>query len=1210
MNNNYVVYHLHSWYSLIDSVINPKTYIDRAAELGMKAIAFTEHGNLYRWVEKKLYCEEKGIKYIHGVEAYLTQSSEIFKPINDNYHVILLAKNYEGVKEINQLLSDGDANHFYYKPRITFEEFLNLSDNIITTSACLGGPIWQIPKTVEKIKDKINEKNSQLDSKTGEYNKYVLDGTEKAIEKAEKVQNQINQINEEIEVFNKNIEYLRNMYVDLIKKFSFLEVQGHIESEEQKEYNKLLYKYAKKYNKELIAGTDTHSMDAYTSECRDVLINDKFKNGKVDKILYEDKFDLRFKTYEELVQMFKEQNVLPEKVYLKAIDNTNKIADMVEDFELDKSFKYPDIPGVDDEDAELKKTINEKFEYKIKQGIIDKNNKREYIKRIREEYRVFKKIGMIGFMLFMSRLMSWCRANHIPTSPCRGSVGGSTIAYISDIIDVDPVVRGTIFSRFANEDRKEIGDIDVDISPDQRDLVYDYIINSYPQTQTAFIITFGTQQALATIDSLGRSFQVPLDEVAEIKKQFKENDKNLKDKYPEIFEGCSDRLGFASDAECEFITKLGAKKKIDEDKIRECISFHKKQCKQLAIKYPKFVKYYNGLFGVPVSQSMHPAGIIVSPKEVDLPRDYGVITRDGKRILNIDMEDCHEISLVKYDILGLKQIQIERITCEMAGINTPLSHQIDWDDPVVWKHITDSPIGVFQFESKFAFGLMEKFKPKSIDDLTLVNASLRPSGESYRDKLLKRIPNKNPSPEIDKLLEKNLGYLVYQEDTIRFLQNICGLSGSEADNVRRAIGRKQRDRLEKALPQILEGYCAKSKSAREQAIKEANEFLQIIEDSANYQFGYNHATGYSMVSFLCTMLRTYFPAEFIAAYLNSAKNIDDVIKGDTLMRELDISYLNSPEIRERKVQIINTLSDKKITEGDLPKYPNKIKCFPPTFGKSRGLYTVDKESYSIYKGIGSIKGLNAQSANELYNLSLQTKYSNIETLPKKEKRILFYDLIKDIVLNTSLKKNQLALLIGLNYFRMFGGNQTLMEIYDTVDNLLKFKFDNETNKSFKKQDISFLKLNADMLMKYVTKEAPKTYTGINMRDYFYEYFATLEEKSYPLTKQLDTEWNAVGSYLTLLNTRVPCYVVQELTVYQFKNKPYLTLYNLKTGNTEKCSVEDPKHYINNTIKKGDIITNCVFHDVDKKKKVDGKIITLDGQKKHMIKMWTIKEKAS
>ena len=275
----------------------------------------------------------------------------------------------------------------------------------------------------------------------------------------------------------------------------------------------------------------------------------------------------------------------------------------------------------------------------------------------------------------------------------------------------------------------------------------------------------------------------------------------------------------------------------DLDKCKKKIENAEKALKRLKeIEYPKVFYYFDGLVGTTIAQSMHPAGIIVSP--VTLPDNYGTFwAKDGKRILSINMEEIHEVSLVKYDLLGLKNIEIIKDTCILAGIPYPKSHTVDWLDKNVWDHIGDSPVGVFQFEKQNSFNSMKKFHCKCVNDLSLVNAAIRPSCESYRDKLLARIPNKNPSSIIDNLLKENDGYLVFQEDTIKFLTNICGLSGSQADNIRRAIGRKQKDRLEAALPAILEGYCRKSDKPRDVAEKEAKAFLQIIEDSASYQFG-------------------------------------------------------------------------------------------------------------------------------------------------------------------------------------------------------------------------------------------------------------------------------------------------------------------------------------------------------------------------------------
>ncbi len=868
--NNYVVYHLHTDRSLLDSCTGYKDYIDMASQLGQKAICFTEHGNTFNWIEKKMYCEEKGVKYMHGVEMYLTESIE--PKVRDNFHTILIAKNYEGVKEINTLVDKStQPDHFYYNNRISFDEFLGISDNVITISACLGSPL--------------------------------------------------NKLSEDNQYFEK-----------LINKYDYYEVQPHIKSTDQINYNLKLYGWSRKYGKPLIAGTDTHSINAYKSECRTILRKAKKMNYD-----YEDQFDLSYKTYNELTEMFEKQNCLPKEVYNEAIRNTNVMADSIETFKLDITFKYPKL--YENEEDMFDQRIKSMYEYKLKNGII--SDSQEYINNINEEKKVFKKIGMIGFMLFMSELTTWCRENKIPFGHCRGSVGGSTIAYILDIIDLNPVVWHTVFSRFANESRVEIGDIDIDFAPSQRELVYNYIINRFGFNYTAYILAIGTIVDKGTIDEIGRALHY-----------------YWVDKHPKEKE---------------------TKSPYHYSKMEEIKDLYDADPETAKKKYSELFYYFDGLLNTAISQSMHPAGIIASP--VSLYDNYGTFWSEGKRIVCINMEEVHEVSLVKYDILGLKNIQIIKDTCELIGIDYPLSHQINWNDEKVWKDIITSNVGIFQFEGNYAFTLLKKYRPKKINDLSLVNAALRPSGASYRDRLIARKTNKNPSELIDNLLADNNGFLVFQEDVIAFLQKICGLSGSEADNVRRAIGRKQIDRLEKAMPTILEGYCKMSDKPRKIAEEEAKEFLEIISNASSYMFGYNHSTGYSMIGYDCAYLRYYHPLEFITAYLNNAQNQDDINDGVALA----------------------------LLKG--------IKINPIKFGKSRSKFYPDKETNSIYKGLSSIKGFGEKVdvAGELLKFK-DNKYER------------FVDLLIDIADQTSIGDAKIQTLITLNYFSQFGGNKKLSNI--------------------------------------------------------------------------------------------------------------------------------------------------------------------------------------
>lgn len=990
MGNNYTVYHLHSELSLLDSCTNYKLYIDKAKELGQKAICFTEHGNIYNWIEKKMYCEEKEIKYLHGVEMYLTkallqkddENSEPHK-VRDNYHTILIAKNEAGVREINTLIDiASQEDHTYYKHRISFDEFFNISDNVIKISACLASPLNKI--------DMVD-------------NAVLLDR--------------------------------------LLRTYDYYEIQPHVNSSEQKEYNDWLVKMSKKYKKPLIAGTDTHSINNYKAECRSILMKAKkigFSN--------EDQFDLTYKSYDELVEMFRQQGVVDEEVYLQAIENTNVMADSVETFELDTSFKYPKLYGEKDIEV-MKQRINTMYKDKRKHRIISDSS--EYRDRIYEEMRVFEKVGMVGFMLFMSELVCWCWDNGIPIGPCRGSVGGSEVAYITGIIDVDPVVWHTVFSRFCNEDRKEIGDIDIDVSPSQRHLVYNYIIDRFGQDKTAYILAIGTISDKGTIDEIGRALEIPLGEVEKIKKEYEVDPETTKQKYPDVF------------------------------------------------------YYFDGLLNTAISQSMHPAGIIASP--VTLPDNYGTFWSEGKRILQVNMEEVHEVSLVKYDILGLKNIEICKDTCKFAEIKYPRAHELNWNDSKVWDDIITSPVGIFQFEGDYAFDLLQKYKPTMINHLSLVNASLRPSGASYRDRLIAKEVNHNPSEIIDELLKDNNGFLVFQEDTIKFLQEICGLSGSDADNIRRAIGRKQADRLQAALPQILEGYCNKSPKPREVAEQEAKEFLQIIEDSSNYQFGYNHSTGYSMIGYMCAYLRYYYPVEFISAYLNNANNDADIVNGTALAKQLGISILN------------------------------------PQFRHSKDVYIPDSKNRAIYKGIASIKYLNTEVAQKMY-----------------EMRDIEFPTFIDFLAVNPCNSRQTEILIRLGFFREFGKSEKLLEIF-------KMFSEYGGKKQFSKDKVQ---LPEKIVLKYATATA-KLYKVFDMNGLLAEMCSTLEDKSIPLSEIIKAEIEFLGYVQTTLPKLGDNYYAILDINDKYANR-VVKLYRLNNGEMLTVKIKG-KVFNDNPVKQCDII---------------------------------------
>lgn len=367
--------------------------------------------------------------------------------------------------------------------------------------------------------------------------------------------------------------------------------------------------------------------------------------------------------------------------------------------------------------------------------------------------------------------------------------------------------------------------------------MYEYIINRFTPQKTAYIAQFGTIKTRGAIDVLARGLNYQdLEQVKAIKNQYEQliyqyskiiqAEVNLEEL--EVVEARSIDFGHHD----IYIKRIRNKDALDE------VNQIKKEFDKLMDDNQDLFYYFDGIQGTIISKGNHPAGIIGSP--ITLADHLGVFYKDGNEDIPISqcaMVGVEYCNFVKFDILGLKTLGILKDAYRYAGLPFLKSHEIDWHDKEVWGSIIKSRVGIFQFEGDYAFSLLKQFKPQSINDMSLVNAALRPSGKSYRDELIAKKIHKNPSSEIDELLKENYGYLVYQEDTIKFLSDICGMSGSEADSIRRAIGNKDRDAIEEALPRIIEGYCDHSQKDRSIAEDEVKEFIQIIEDSSEYQFG-------------------------------------------------------------------------------------------------------------------------------------------------------------------------------------------------------------------------------------------------------------------------------------------------------------------------------------------------------------------------------------
>ena len=1000
MNNNYTVLHLHSDMSNgvtnIDSVTKYQEYIARAKELGMSALAFSEHGSVFDWHGKKAEIEKAGMKYIHAAEFYITEKIDIDEngnpiKLRDNWHCLLIAKNFEGIKEINRLASKSfnrKDGHYYYAPRIEFNDLINTSDNVIISSACLGG------------------------------------------------------------ILNRASEGIQNQFIDFMVKNKgrcFLEIQHHNVSD-QKTYNQKLYNLSKKYGLQLVAGTDTHSLNNEHSEGRKIL--QLSKNIRFDD---EDGWDLTFKSYDELCEAYEKQGVLSKDVYLEAIENTNKIADMVETFEIDRQTKYPRI--YDNPDKTFKTKINEA--YRNHPYLKARYTSSQVIKQIREEYEVYKKVGAIDFMLLETYLREWERANDIQCGYGRGSVSGSLIAYALGITQMDSLKFNLNFFRFMNPGRVTNADIDTDYCAKDREKIKYFLLHdrmNLPHVKTSEIITFNTIATKGAIKDVCRALNISLDEAQQISDAVN-IDGTINDEWKE--------------------------------------------------RYPEVFKYVDIVSGTIVSIGSHPSGVLVSDREIEADVGLCSLSTSDYPVSMLDMHGLDDQMYVKLDILGLDNIGVINGCCKLVGIDRLTPDNVNLEDEAVWRNIRDDTTMIFQWESDSAAAYLKKFmsdavitkakeRSKSFSYIkwfSFGNGLLRPACASYRDEVANGVFYDNGFEELNEFLAPEAGRVCMQETIMQFLVKFCGYSNAESDNVRRGIAKKKG--TEQLLPEIERRFIEYSSThydiTKERCQEVIKPFLQIILDASSYGFSWNHSDAYSCIGYVCGFLRYYYPLEFLTAAFNTFTGKEDKIVAIT-------------------------------------KYANKVgvKIFPPKFRYSRSGYQMDKTTNSIYKGLESIKYLNAEVSDQLYAM-----------------KDMKFDSFIDFLNVSPLNSRQLEILVKLDFFSdEFGKAQKLLKIIDLYNTL-------HGKKQIKKEKTT---IPADVLSKYATSESEKMYkfSDEGMSAMLTELCNLIPDTDIPLQTKLQTQQEMLGYISYTDPSKSNTAVVMNLDC---KYSPKATLYLISTGQT-------------------------------------------------------------
>lgn len=1161
----YVPFHVHSMLSNgvtnIDSITNFREYVKAAKDCGMPAFGISEHGSCFEWVHKKESIEAAGMKYIHAVEAYLTEDDntkfiykavdlfrstlvnrkkdvevhftewdftedgkcvvesledgkciwidpntiEKYKPIRnrDNYHCVLIAKNLAGVKEINKMISKSfcrEDEHFYYMPRMTFDELFATSDNVIVTTACLGG---------------------------------VLHNGNPAIKE-------------------RMLGFLTQN-----KHRCYLEIQHH-NCKEQIEYNRFLYEVSQSTGIPLIVGTDTHALN------KDHLIGRSImQKAKTVSFEDEDDWDLTFKTPEQLVEAYQIQDSLPMSVVLEAMQNTIVMADSIEPFEIDRSPKYPKL--YDDSEGVFKQKINEGV---ISRGVNKYPNYSEYVDRIHYEYDTYKHNGAIDFMLLEENYKSEMRRRGIRFGYSRGSVSGSIIAYLLGITEIDSIKYNLNFDRFMNKERISLADVDTDWFSEDRDTVKDYL-HQKDGLYCCDIVTFNTIALKGAVKDVCRGLHydnlahLPGDVKDEVKKWDKMNADRTKDNGPgyiindlpyppelakkikkySIHSVPLDYLNFA-----EKIISIAEE---DESKARE--------------EYKEIFWFVDLVNGCVVSVGNHPAGCVVSPYPVD--EWFGTFTtkEDKYPISLLNMKEIDSLNFVKLDILGLDNVGLIYKTCDLAGIPYLTPDNTPADDINVWNSIREDTTLIFQWESPSATAYLKqllsdetisRIKEKNpnfsyMDLLSIGNGAIRPAGESYRDKLSHGIYESHNNKELDEFMKPTLGYMVYQCQIIEFLNIFCGFTKGEADLVRRHFSKKLG--TETDIPVIenggylltkgkdgelhpmndhhIDGFVKTMKEkynvTEEESEKIIVNFLQVIEDASDYLFSKNHADPYSWIGYVCGYLRYYYPIEFLTVALN----------------------------------IFQGKEDKSLA---ITEYAKKhgFKISPIKFRYSVAEYGFDKETKQIFKGIASIKFMNAAVADELYTLR-NNQYNS------------FMELLFDISDKTTLNARQIKILIELDFFSEFGDANYLMAQYRMFD-----KFNDK--KQFKKEDIDRLGIPVEIVRRFSEKETAKLFKEIDMKSILINIAGQIQYTKRSLKERISSQIEHLG-YVDVVGDEYKG--MGALLDINTKYTPKAKVYSLKNGSNVECKI-DKRFYNRNKIERGDIIKITETKNKQKMRKSD------------------------
>ena len=858
---SFVHLHVHTQYSILDGQSSIENLFNRAEELGMPGLAITDHGNMYGVKEFfKFAAKHPSVKPIIGCEIYVSKGDHKIKE-KGYYHLILLAKNYNGYKNLMKIVSTGHIEGMYYKPRVSHEVIEKYHEDIICSSACMAG---EIPRMI-------------LDGN--------IAGAEKAIEWHKRV--------------FKDDYYLEVMLHKTEVPGLSLEVY-----EKEKEYDEVIFDLAEKHGVKVIATNDVHFVKKEDGPAHDRLIclTTNAYIDDIDRLRYTQQEYL--KTEEEMAALFPDH---PE-----VITNTLEICDKVENYTIDRGHVLPkfeiDKDFLDDIDTYL-----EKYKGVIDAGRNDEkgNDRGEEFrhsvaflchlcyKGARERYgdvlddvtadrldfelKTISRMGFPDYFLIVQDYIAAARAQGISVGPGRGSAAGSAVAYCLGITNLDPIKYDLLFERFLNPERVSMPDIDVDFDDDGRYRVIQYVQDRYGVDHVSHVITFGTMAAKGAIKDVARISRLPLDESNRLTKM-------IPDKPITVTETSEVELkeGEEPDEGDKVVEKDGKRFKIvkkDVEKkpnLKNCVKYIpelKNELENGSELVREVLKYALQLEGCIRQIGIHACAMIIGRGNLTdyIPITLGEDKATGQKVWVSQYEGSfiEDVGMLKMDFLGLRTLSIIKICLaevkKRFGIDIDIE-KIPIDDPKAYEIYSNGDTkSVFQFESPGMMEWLQKLHPERFEDLIAMNALYRPGPMDYIPSFVARKRGEEPItydlPVMEEFLKETYGVTVYQEQVMLISQKVAGFSKGKADKLRKAMGKKKIDILQSLYGEFIEG--GKKNGHPEDVLKK---IWKDWEKFASYAFNKSHATCYAWVSYQTGWLKAHYPSEFQAANLSMNKN--------------------------------------------------------------------------------------------------------------------------------------------------------------------------------------------------------------------------------------------------------------------------------------------------------------------------------------------------